>query len=323
MKDSHTVPEPAEAPQVLRFSGLKSPEQLYRVMAVLCILLHVVLVGDKLANDLWGLAALETLICILVLINLEASYRGRGFPVPIPMILALLALDLPFAIWGLGVQEVYWAFPTIVAFMAIGKGMVGLGLSVSLCLMLPVVLVGMGQDMRFLAPVVLSLCLVTAFSWFMARRMSDLERQAQNITAVDAQSGAYSRGYLNYMARSSDLTQANLILVDWQPNGDAQPTVAQLEILAGLLGAGLGGQDLLFRVDSRSLLVLLPEEATHVMFERAQAILDVTDASPIANQGRVRVGCASRRAEEPFWDTVSRARDRILTAKQHSRHRAV
>ena len=308
---------------MLRFSGLKSPEQMYRVLGIICIVLHVVLVGDKLASGLWGLAALETLICILVLIDLEASYRGRGFPVPIPTILALLALDLPFAIWGLGVQEVYWAFPTIVAFMAIGKGIVGIGLSVSLCLMLPVVLAGMGQDMRFLAPVVLSMCLVTAISWFMARRMSDLERQAQDIKALDAQSGAYSRGYLDYMARSPDLTQANLILVDWQPNGDAQPTDLQLETLAGLLGAELGGRDLLFRVDSRSLLVLLPEEAAHVMFERAQAIQDITDASPIASQGRARIGCASRREDEPFWDTVSRARDRILTAKQHSQRRAV
>ena len=293
------------------------------MLGVLCILIHVVLVADKLFNGIWGLAGLEILICVLVLINLEASYRGHRFPIPISVVLFLLAVDLPFAIYGLGVQEVYWAFPTIVAFIAIGDGRVGLGLSMALCLLLPVLLVGMGADLRFLAPLSLSLCLVTAICWFLARRMSDLQKQAQNITAMDAQSGAYSRGYLDFMAKSGDWEQANLILVDWQANQGAQPTDQQMETLAGLLVAELGGQDLLFRVDSRSLLVLLPNEAAHVMFERAQAFHDVTSTNPIAQEGQARFGCASLREEEPFWDAVSRARDRITTAKQHGQRRAV
>ncbi|CUH81568.1 hypothetical protein TRM7557_03489 [Tritonibacter multivorans] len=306
-----------------RFSGLKSPEQLYRVLGVLCIVVHMLLIGDKLFNGLWGLAGLEALICTLVLINLEASYRGHRFPIPIAVVLTLLAVDLPFAIQGLGVQEVYWAFPTIVGFIAISEGRVGLGLSVALCVLLPVVLAGMGQDIRFLAPLTLSLGLVTAFSWFMARRIGDLQKQARNIKALDAQSGAYSRGYLDFLSKSNDWAQTNLVLVDWQPKQGVTPTDLQMETLAGLLGAELGGRDLLFRVDDRSLLVLLPEEAAHVMFERAQAFQDITEASALSVEGRARFGCASLREGEAFWDAVSRARDRILTAKHHSQRRVV
>lgn len=321
--DHNTNAQPSAAPVTDQtiFKGLKSPEQLHRVLGALCIVIHAVLVADKLVADLWGLALLEALICILVLVDLEASFRGQRFPIPVAVILALLAIDLPFAIHGLGVQEAYWAFPTIVAFLALGEGRVGLGLSIGLCLVLPVVIFVMGEDLRFLAPLSLSLMLVTAIMWFLKRRMTDLQTVAQSIQVLDQHSSTFSRGYLDFLSESPDLKQVSVILVDWDQNQSSTDNGDHLKALAGLLVAELGGKDLLFRVDDQSLLVVVPRGAAHEMFERAQAFEDITRASSLNAAGRARFGCATRREDEPFWGTVARARDRIRTSKQHGRRR--
>lgn len=308
----------------LGFSGLKSPEQIYRVLGVLCVGVHMILVSDKLFNGIYGLAFLEVVICLLILIDLEASYRSQRFPIPIPVILALLAVDLPFAIYYLGAQEVYWAFPSIVGFMVLGGALAGLTISIATTLVLPVVFMVFGHDIRVLAPLFLSLALTTVIMWYVMRRLDDMQSLLARAEVEDLDSTAFSSGYLDHLAQGGSLKGSSFVLValcEEAPGSQPASTAATFELkaMSAILSAELGGRDLLFQIEANALLVVMPQAAPNQMFERAQAFRDSLRANQkrVGWAGQIQFGFASMREEESVWEAVSRAKARLDVAKKH------
>ena len=263
--------------------------------------------------------------------DLQAAYRGRTLPIPIPAILIGLGAVILFSVWRLGPQLGFYVFPTLIGGYLAMPGRGALWYSIMLIAGVTAVLMAIGADTALVLRLGFALLICVVFLSYAAKRIVEARDSLEDSAFLDPLTGCFNRRHLARVAQSQDLSKAALILFDLDYFKSVNDTYGHptgdfvLRAVTSLVRQFLGPEDLFFRIGGEEFMVLRlrsEEGSTRALAEKCRAALD---DSQILSSRRVTAtfSCAEFDGRTEIEPVLGQADVALLQAKRAGRNRVV
>jgi diguanylate cyclase (GGDEF)-like protein len=282
----------------------------------------------------WLIGFVDLFIAVGMAIIFHYVYNTREFDIPSYILAVFSAIAAAMSINTNGTDNIYWAYPAIVAFYYLMPYKWAIRLTVLLILSLVHVLY-ISLIFVIFASIITTLLMTAMFGFIFAKNVQDQHQQLTNLVVKDSLTGCGNRRALDsklaelIVAQVRKPSKISMIMLDldlFKSINDKYGHVAGDKILirvVQIIEARIRMSDSLYRYGGEEFVILPIEndlESTTKLAEQIRALIEFNELAP-EGPATISIGVAEYINGESSEDWLSRTDKALYQAKQSGRNK--